>query len=384
MTTLLNIAKMTVSGTPGTGNITLNSAVTGWQSFASAGATNGMAVSFNAVDGSNQQDGAATYSTTGPSLTSISITDSTTGSPLSLTSAAIVSLTARAQDIVNKTGDTLTGTLNWAAAQTIASATTTNIGAATSNDVIISGTTTITGLGTIAAGAARWVQFTGILTLTNGAAIILPGGANITTAAGDTALFISEGSGNWRCHVYQKASGQAVVAPASSPVLLATLALSGTAVTDTTHINSIYNTYYLVFENCTISTAGSKWSIQFSVNGGTSYLTTGYLNDPSIASSPITYGAIAILNSTSHQEYVSASPVANGFSGQLLLSNPNGAPTGGGTQVSGFMSGYTGVTFVPLIVAFTTPIASAVNAIKFTTVAGTATIGGTIKIYGVP
>jgi hypothetical protein len=80
----------------------------------------------------------------------------------------------------------------------IASATTTNIGAATGEFVDITGTTTITGLGTIAAGIERTLRFTGALTLThNATSLILPGGANITTYNGYIALFRSLGSGNW-------------------------------------------------------------------------------------------------------------------------------------------------------------------------------------------
>jgi hypothetical protein len=94
----------------------------------------------------------------------------------------------------------------------IASATTTDIGAALGNYVNITGTTTITGLGTIAAGAWRNVTFTGALILTyNATSLILPTSANITTAAGDTALFVSEGSGNWRCLFYSRRSGAALV-----------------------------------------------------------------------------------------------------------------------------------------------------------------------------
>lgn len=113
---------------------------------------------------------------------------------------------------VTRSGDTMTGALNWAATQTIASATTTNIAGSTSNAIIVSGTTTITGLGTIAAGAERCVQFSGILILThNATSLILPGAANITTAAGDVAYFVSLGAGNWRCVGYQRASGAALV-----------------------------------------------------------------------------------------------------------------------------------------------------------------------------
>ena len=86
----------------------------------------------------------------------------------------------------------------------VASATTTDIGAAASQNVRVTGTTTITGLGTAAAGIFRRVRFAGILTLTqNATSLILPGAASITTAAGDIAEFISEGSGNWRCVRYQ-------------------------------------------------------------------------------------------------------------------------------------------------------------------------------------
>jgi hypothetical protein len=94
----------------------------------------------------------------------------------------------------------------------IASATTTDIGAATGEFVDVTGTTTITGLGTVAPGIVRTVRFTGALTLThNATSLILPGGANITTAANDRALFRSLGSGNWLCVVYQKADGTATV-----------------------------------------------------------------------------------------------------------------------------------------------------------------------------
>lgn len=102
--------------------------------------------------------------------------------------------------------------VNWADAGNLASATTTNIGAAAGNKVNITGVTTITAFDTVQAGTVRFVRFTGILTLThNGTSLILPSAANITTAAGDCAIFISEGSGNWRCWNYSLASGAALV-----------------------------------------------------------------------------------------------------------------------------------------------------------------------------
>lgn len=94
----------------------------------------------------------------------------------------------------------------------VASATTTNLGAAAAPYLNITGTTAITGFGTAVAGTLVTLRFAAALTLThNATSLILPGGANITTAAGDMAQVVSEGSGNWRCLWYVKASGLAVL-----------------------------------------------------------------------------------------------------------------------------------------------------------------------------
>ena len=94
----------------------------------------------------------------------------------------------------------------------IASAATTDIGAATSPNVRITGTTGITSFGTVAAGTRRFLAFAAALTLThNATSLILPGLANITTAAGDTAVARSLGSGNWVVESYTPASGLSMV-----------------------------------------------------------------------------------------------------------------------------------------------------------------------------
>ncbi len=82
---------------------------------------------------------------------------------------------------------------------TIASASTVDLGAAISPYVIVSGTSTITSLGS-APNRFRIVRFSGALTLThNGTSLILPGGSNLVTSADDVFMFISDNSGNWRC-----------------------------------------------------------------------------------------------------------------------------------------------------------------------------------------
>ena len=75
----------------------------------------------------------------------------------------------------------------------------------------VTGTTTTAGFSTVNAGVMKMVQFDGALQLTHhSSSFNLPTGANITTAAGDRALFRSEGSGNWRCMWFQKATGAAL------------------------------------------------------------------------------------------------------------------------------------------------------------------------------
>lgn len=92
----------------------------------------------------------------------------------------------------------------------VASAATCDIGAVAAPWVRITGTTTITSFGT-AQLRIRRLLFAASLTLTAGASLILPdAGHNIVTAAGDTAVAISDASGVWRVVSYQRANGAPV------------------------------------------------------------------------------------------------------------------------------------------------------------------------------
>lgn len=123
--------------------------------------------------------------------------------------------------------------INETARASIASATTVNIGAAAANSILITGTTTINAFDNVAAGRRRSVTFAAALTLThNATSLILPGGANIVTAANDSAEFLSLGSGNWQCLSYKRQSGRSIVDP--SQVLQIVESLSSAAATGTT------------------------------------------------------------------------------------------------------------------------------------------------------
>lgn len=96
------------------------------------------------------------------------------------------------------------GTVNLLTGASVASAATINLSGTTGNLVHITGTTTITAV-TLAKGP-RTVIFDGALTLTHHATNNnLPGGANITTAAGDRATYWSDGTTVY-CLAYVRAS----------------------------------------------------------------------------------------------------------------------------------------------------------------------------------
>ena len=104
--------------------------------------------------------------------------------------------------------------VRWHKGADLASASTLALGA-TGNYHHVTGTTTITGLSTKQHGTRMLLRFNGALILTHSSALLLPTSANITTAAGDIAEFVSEGSGNWRCASYLRADGTALVGPLS-------------------------------------------------------------------------------------------------------------------------------------------------------------------------
>ena len=92
---------------------------------------------------------------------------------------------------------------------TLAAGTTTDLGSKDETFITMTGTAaTVTSFGTVSAGIYKCVVFNAAHVLThNATSLILPAAANITAADGDVGLFLSLGSGNWRCINYMKANG---------------------------------------------------------------------------------------------------------------------------------------------------------------------------------
>lgn len=146
---------------------------------------------------------------------------------------------------------------------TVPSAATVDLGAQTGNYITISGTTTITSFGTKAAGTWRMLEFSGAVPITyNTTSMIIPGAQSITAQAGDTALVVSEGSGNWRFLSFHRNS----VSPISS--LNAQLAqgritlTSGTAIT-TSDVTAATTVYWTPYKGNQISVyTGTGWQLR--------------------------------------------------------------------------------------------------------------------------
>ena len=234
-----------------------------------------------------------------PDGTALAAGDIVTGGIAEVEVADITSPTAPVFHLLNsskptffRTGGTISGATTIAATLTmsgaaineavrvdVASATTCDIGAAASNYVRITGTTTITGLGTIASGARRKVVFGGILTLThNATSLILPTGANITTAAGDCVEFESEGSGNWRCTDYMRASGQPV---AANPVYVTMKAIG--AFPFSFSYTPLRSTSILTIEVDIPSIGGTGVTNSLTVTVGASTLNTAFMQFTNLA-----------------------------------------------------------------------------------------------------
>ena len=103
----------------------------------------------------------------------------------------------------------LTGTFKHKVGADKPSAGTLDIGTLKDGNIFdVTGAVTITAISTIAIGTIIVLHFDSTPIITHHAAdLILPGGANITTAVGDEAIFYEYDTGKWRCVTFIKASG---------------------------------------------------------------------------------------------------------------------------------------------------------------------------------
>lgn len=183
----------------------------------------------------------------------------------------------------------LTG--SYAAYADVASASTADIGAAASAHVRITGTTTITSFGTVAAGTRRKVRFAGALTLTyNETSLILPTAASLTTAANDTLEAVSLGSGNWIVTDYQRSNGQ----PVATALAVAAVNSTGAVVVNNTIGNTAGQNDYWVVDCRSFQTR-----IQSAIPAADSRTHAAFYNSNGLVGSINTSGTSTSFNTTS-------------------------------------------------------------------------------------
>jgi hypothetical protein len=160
--------------------------------------------------------------------------------------------------------------------------------------------TGVTGISAIATtnswtGRLLCLQFDGILTITHSSNLALPGSANITTAAGDVALFLERGASAWRCIHYQRADG------------------------------TFPTTAYL-----TTSAAASTY---LALSGGT---ITGNITLGNDGADVVTTNGNVTINAPSSGDAVTLTSVAGGFGIKINDASGQGATFRNATNTSGF------------------------------------------------
>lgn len=237
-----DMVKVGVTGTPGTGTITLGSAQTGFQTFAAAGVPNGAVVSYSLGDTLSNgvytvwEVGRGTYNSVSGTLTRGPLFSSSGGSAVALTSSAVVWLVILADDLTLAIGGNTAGAntgqmadLNLIGGQNITLS-------GSSNSITISGAATAasgTAENLVALGNTTGATSSSALTLT-ALSVSGAGGASVglsTTAAGKGVLIVSgattAASGTAENLV---ALGNTTGATSSSVLTLTAMSVSGAGV----------------------------------------------------------------------------------------------------------------------------------------------------------
>lgn len=161
---LYNRAKMTTA-TTGTGTLTLGSAVTGFLSFADAGASDADVISYVIADGASWEVGYGTYTASGTTLSRTVRKSSNSNSAISLSGSATVAITPHAEDLNTITAGTQT---IWVPAAAMTARTTNGAASGTTelttNDVMLRSfdfdTSTEEGVGFMIAMPKSWNEGT--------------------------------------------------------------------------------------------------------------------------------------------------------------------------------------------------------------------------------
>ena len=257
--------------------------------------------------------------------------------------------------LVNDTSPSLGGTLNtnshlvqFSKGADIASATALTLGT-DGNYFNVTGTNAITSINTTGhVGTVVKLHFNGAVPLTYDATnLVLPGGANITTAAGDEFEFTEYGSGTFRCTGYTLASGKSVVV---SGVIGQIIDFAGTALqtnflaTDGAAVSR--TTYAALF-----AAIGTTWGVG---NGTTTFNVPNLARYTTVGSGGSGTGTLGnAVGNTGGAETVTltVSQLPTGITSNLLWGSGAPANTGTNTYPGASNSGVTATQQSPVTTA---------------------------------
>lgn len=246
----------------------------------------------------------------------------------------------------------------------------------------VTGTTNFSAM-TVATNRKFTLQFDGILTITDGASIVLPGNANFVTAVGDILECQSTASNTVLVTSITKANGEAVAA--TGRVLLETQTASDSSnITFSGNIDSTFPSYHVDILVLVPATDSANLLNTVSIDGGSSFISTnyGFHLDQQVMGTGTYNGssnasASSITMSTGH-----GTNTGEHRSMRYTMLDPSDATkyktvtwVSGGYNDNGAGVGETGVG--------TIPTTSAINAIKFAMSTGNIA-SAVFKLYGVP
>ena len=187
MAKLYNLARMSTA-TTGTGTITLGSPVSGFLSFAAAGAADGETLAYAISDGANSEIGTGTYTASGTTLTRTVINSTNSNTAISLSGTAQVFITPSKADILNP-ADNLSGLANNTTARSnlgLGTSATVNTGTSGATIPLLNGTNTWSGGNTFSSPvAATLIDVSGTIIGTSAA---LPSSYTLVNAAGGNVI----------------------------------------------------------------------------------------------------------------------------------------------------------------------------------------------------